>query len=350
MNLRTQMGWQNTRGKFCATIGASILVTVLSWFGSGIGTKVLGSDAALTMPLAPLRPRSDLDPRKVSLGGKLFVDPQLSSKGMLSCNSCHDLTKGGTVGRSRTVGYEGKRHLFNSPTIFNAAINYRLGWRGELTSLEKQNEKVLLDKNLMDMNWKTLILRLRENGEYRDAFTEIYGQSLHPEDVLDALATFQRSLVTTNAAFDRYLEGDETAISRQARTGFELFQTYGCASCHQGTNVGGNMFQKFGVFADILGLDELSDEGDLGRWTVTGSDDDKGVFRVPSLRNVEVTAPYFHDGRVATLKEAVEVMARSQLGTELLAEDAEAIIAFLKSLTGEYNGRRLSETPLEIDR
>lgn len=294
-------------------------------------------------PIVPLAPVADLDQNRVELGATLFADKQLSSKNMLSCVSCHDLSTGGTVRAKRTVGYNGRMHRFNAPSIFNVGRNYRLGWRGNFTSLEQQNEAVLLDRNLMAISWAELISRLRGSDRYRAAFREAYGRSIRREDVLDALATYERSLVTPDAPFDLYLRGDQTALSNEAERGYGLFKMYGCASCHQGSNVGGNVFQKFGVFLDPHGSKGVS-SGDLGRWTVTHADSDIGVFRVPSLRNVELTAPYFHDGRVASLDEAVTLMGRVQLGQEIPGNDVKDLVAFLKSLTGKFNGKPLKST------
>lgn len=335
------------------SVGAKVLLEpifillLVVVFGSAIVAGRANSQTDVSKALAPVRLPAALDGRKVALGERLFMDPILSGKNAITCNSCHDLAKGGTVGLKRTVGYQGKMHRFNAPTIFNVGNNHRLGWRGDFTSLEEQNEKVLLDENLMAVDWPTVLDRLRASQTYTGLFKSVYRRQADRENVLDALAAFQRSLVTANAPFDRYLAGDMGALSEEARRGYELFRTYGCSSCHQGSNIGGNMFQKFGIFAEPLANGETVNDGDLGRWTITGADRDIGVFRVPSLRNVEVTAPYFHDGRTDTLAEAVEIMARSQLGRELSSVDVQAIAAFLESLTGEYNGRKLSATPLE---
>jgi cytochrome c peroxidase len=294
-------------------------------------------------PLAPLRQPQLLDPSKVALGGALFADPILSGKGKLSCVTCHDLDTGGTIHVNRTVGYMGRVHRFNAPTIFNVGNNYRLGWRGEFTSLEMQNEKVLLDENIMAVTWDSLLSRLQADPSYSAAFQRIYGRNVDRSALLDTLAVFQRSLTTPNSAFDRYLQGETGAINSKELEGYSLFKDYGCASCHQGSNIGGNMFQKFGIFAPAPAANAFND-GDLGRFTLTGREVDKGVFRVPSLRNVAVTAPYFHDGRAASLNEAVSTMARSQLGRTLTADEIDALVAFLNTLTGEYNGHKLSAT------
>lgn len=294
------------------------------------------TDEAIS-PVVPPRP---LHAGKVSLGRQLFHDPILSRKGMLSCSSCHDLRTGGTVPVSRTVGYEGRVHTFNAPTIFNVGNNHRLGWRGTTTSLAKQNLKVLLDPNLMGSQWDLLLPRLNANEMYRRQFTALYGGVADADTVLDALVTFQKSLVTPDAPFDRYLKGNEGAISTQQKLGYRLFRDHGCISCHQGSNVGGNMLQIFGVFGDPESGEAMDESGVVAR--LDDNDRRPNLFRVPSLRNVALTAPYFHDGRTETLREAISIMATSQLGRTLPDSDIEAIEAFLKSLTGTYDGKALS--------
>jgi cytochrome c peroxidase len=337
------------RGDFGAGLCKVSLAFILAVAGSS--AAILISVAAPLEPgagaLAPVRIPTYLDARKVELGKQLFSDTIMSSKNALSCSSCHDLSHGGTIAMKRTVGYSGKMHRFNAPTVFNVGNNYRLGWRGDFTSLEAQNEKVLTDENLMAIDWETLLSRLRNHSRYGEQFDAIYGRPVDENGVLEVLASFQQSLVTPDAPLDKYLRGDTKAMSAMAIRGYELFQSYGCVSCHQGSNIGGNMFQKFGVFADPSLESGPTRDGDLGRWMITGADRDKGVFRVPSLRNVAVTAPYFHDGRVETLSQAVSIMARVQLGRELPDPDLMALVAFLESLTGEFEGKKLRAAPVE---
>ncbi|WP_245506197.1 cytochrome-c peroxidase [Rhizobium leguminosarum] len=320
------------------------LVLVCS-LGCGVCRDSVAADGPLLSgPLLPLPDDPVLDERKVALGEALFNDPIMSGKKGLTCSSCHDLAHGGTVRLARTIGYNGKMHRFNAPTVFNVANNYRLGWRGNFTKLEEQNNAVIIDPNLMASEWPTLLGALNASREYRDRFEEIYGHGVDEQDVLDALVTFQRSLTTPNAPFDRYLKGDKSALTQVEIKGYQLFKGYGCTSCHQGQNVGGNLFEKFGVFADPSATEfygDDKDDGDLGRFTITHVEEDKGVFRVPSLRNVELTAPYFHDGRVWSLDSAVKIMARLQLGHSIPDSDSDAIVAFLNSLTGEYKGEKL---------
>lgn len=287
--------------------------------------------------ISPLEPAPALDPQKVTLGEELFQDPILSGKNQISCSACHDLDVGGTARMPRTVGYSGRLHRYNAPTIFNVANNYRLGWRGNFTSLEKQNEAVLLDPDLMASDWPTLLEKLR-HSRYALLFQHAYDEEPSRDNVLNALVTYQKTLATPNSRFDRYLKGQEDVLTPLEVHGYELFKALGCVSCHQGSNIGGNLFQVFGIFSRPQQNSDPGYDGDLGRFTITHADADRGVFRVPSLRNVALTAPYFHDGRSATLADAVDVMAKSQLGEEIQKADIDAIVSFLNTLTGEYKG------------
>ncbi|WP_246663224.1 cytochrome c peroxidase [Rhizobium sp. WL3] len=340
--------WPNIKHLSRRTLGPAVLSVALAWPPAALSRDVALQASNAKSALSPLPPQGVLPAGKVALGARLFHDRQLSGREKLSCSACHDLETGGTVRLPRTIGYDGQIHAFNAPTIFNVGNNYRLGWRGRFTSLVVQNEAVLNDKGLMAANWPMLLARLTRDETYLAAFREIYGAPPSRDSVLDALVTFQMSLTTPNAPFDRYLKGDKSALTPVEKDGFQLFVEYGCVSCHQGVNIGGNMFQIFGVFGspDAQGLPTPSDfDRQLQK-----TDDEGSVFRVPSLRNVEVTAPYFHDGSAATLSDAIAVMGRSQLGRELSQADIANLEAFLKSLTGEYNGKRLSAIVTETGR
>jgi cytochrome c peroxidase len=226
----------------------------------------------------------------------------------------------------------------NTPTVFNVSLNGTLNWDGALQTLEKHTDSVV--PALMHIPWPELIARLRRDAAYAAAFAAAYPDGLTHNNVLDAIATFERSLLTPRSRFDRYLQGEHQALTRRELEGYELFKSYGCVSCHQGINIGGNMFQRFGVFEAIPS--SRLPVTDLGRFLVTGVERDRHVFRVPSLRNVAVTAPYFHDGRAPTLETAVETMARAQLGRTLTARDVSRIVDFLGTLTGEYKGQPLA--------
>jgi cytochrome c peroxidase len=203
---------------------------------------------------------------------------------------------------------------------------------------------VLLNPAVMRTTWLELLAKLRSDPDYAASFKAGYPDGLTPASVLDALATYERSLITPNARFDQYLRGDRQALSAEEQRGYQLFTSYGCVACHNGLNVGGNLFQKFGIFPDMVGLARPDAEADPGRFRVTGVVRDRGVFRVPSLRNVALTAPYFHDGRAPTLEDAVDTMARVQLGRTLTREEIDLIVQFLHTLTGDYQGQSLADT------
>jgi cytochrome c peroxidase len=292
-------------------------------------------------PITPVVVVDDLDPAKVELGRKLFEDPRVSGGNTVSCASCHDLDRSGDDQNRRSLSSDGRLLDFNAPTIFNAALNFRLNWRGNFRTLEAQNESVLLGPRLMNIGWDELLKRLRADRDYQSAFSATYAGGAQRSSVLDALATFQRSLLTPDAPFDDYLRGAPDAITTDQQRGYQLFKSYGCIACHQGRNLGGNLLQKFGIFADPFSGRAMT-EADLGRYSITHLESDRQVFRVPSLRNVAVTAPYFHDGHVSSLIEAVDTMARSQLGRELPKQDLDLIVGFLSTLTGKYQGRSLA--------
>lgn len=300
----------------------------------------LPDEAILPLPLT-----MKLDPERVALGEKLFNDPRLAHNNVLACASCHQLQQGGADGLPRSVTNNGEPDVTNAPSIFNRAFNFRQTWRGAFRTLEEQAEADLKNPNHAATSWDELLPKLEADAAYAVTFVRLYG-GLRKEYVLDAIATYERSLITPNAPFDRYLRGDPKAISFEQKRGYALFKSYGCISCHQGINVGGNLFQKFGLFEDYFKLrGGPVTPADLGRITVTRDERDRHVFRVPSLRNVAITAPYFHDGSVERLDQAVGIMARVQLGRTPPESDVQAIISFLASLTGEYLGRSLAMQP-----
>ena len=295
--------------------------------------------ASRAEPITPIPPPASPDPAKLRLGERLFHDPRLSRDGARACSSCHDLERGGADGLARSAGADGRPLDYNTPTVLNAALSFRLNWRGNFRTLEELTEAVLLSPRLMGTSWAEVIGRLRADPGYRAAFARTYGGDPAPPQVLDALGAFQRSLLTPDAPFDRFLRGERGALAPEQERGYGLFRAFGCIACHQGVNVGGNLFQRFGVFGER----PAATPADLGRFTLTGEERDRQVFRVPSLRNVALTAPYFHDGSMPTLPGAVRAMARSQLGRTLSEEETDRIVQFLHSLTGERGGRPLAE-------
>jgi cytochrome c peroxidase len=298
-------------------------------------------------PITPIPLALALDPQRVALGEQLFHEVRLSSDNTRACATCHPLQRGGMDGRPRAITAKGTLHPRNTPTIFNVGLNTALNWDGLATTLEAHAELVLLHPSLMHTTWPELLVKLQADADYVTRFNAAYAGGLTPANVLDALASFERSLLTPNARFDRYLRGELQALTAPEQQGYRLFKSYGCVACHQGMNIGGNMYQKFGIFAARGGMGSPATLVDLGRYFVTKVPRDREVFRVPSLRNVAVTAPYFHDGRAPTLEAAVETMARVQLGRTITPEEIGLIVQFLHTLTGEHQGRPVATSVQE---
>jgi cytochrome c peroxidase len=293
-------------------------------------------------PISPIPISTSADPERIDLGRRLFSDERLSRNKTFSCVSCHPLNGAGIDGRARAIGADGKSLLRNTPTIFNLRFNLYLNWDGAHETLRRHTEAVLKNPALMDNKIEELVTKLNEIPIYYSDFRKVYPQGLNKDSLIDAIVTYEESLTTPNSRFDRYLKGDQSAITADELHGYQLFKSNGCIACHQGVNVGGNLLQRFGVFAEPQSLGTEGDGTDMGRFRVSKDPKDKGVFRVPSLRNVAVTGPYFHDGRTKTLEEAIWVMARAQLGRVLTGEDIRSIAAFLGTLTGEFEGKSLS--------
>lgn len=291
-------------------------------------------------PLLPLPPVPDLPADKVALGKRLFFDPRLSRNDRISCATCHQLDSGGSDRLPVSVGIDGRKGGVNAPTVFNSSLNFVQFWDGRAASLEEQAAGPVHNPLEMASNWAEVIPKLSRDESYRQDFGRVYKQGMTGETIVDAIAAYERTLLTPNSRFDRFLQGDKAALDPLEQAGYRRFIDYGCASCHQGAGVGGNMFQRFGVMDSYL-KDSAGRQADLGRFNVSGLDKDKNVFKVPSLRNVEVTPPYFHDGSAQSLEEAVIIMGRYQLGREFSSEDVKALTAFLKTLTGEWEGKRL---------
>jgi cytochrome c peroxidase len=289
--------------------------------------------ALLDEPIRPLPDQTSGDPTRVALGKRLFFDPRFSRDNKVSCASCHDFAKGGADGRAHSPGVDGHASPLNSPSVFNTGFNFRQLWNGKAESLQDQLDMVITNPNVFDSSWDNILSKLGKDEVLVREFRSAYPDGLTRRNLIDALVVFERSLVTPSR-FDAYLRGNVDAISAEEKQGYARFKSYGCVACHQGVNVGGNMFQVFGVVRPYLGKHGSGQEIDLGRYLVTRRESDKYVFKVPSLRNVALTAPYFHDGSVRTLEEAVDVMIKYQLGRTAPQEDRALIVKFLHSLTG----------------
>jgi cytochrome c peroxidase len=265
-----------------------------------------------------------VNPLKAALGERLFGDPRLSRGNTRKCSSCHDLGTNGASKKAHDTAPDGSPLSVNTPSVFNSTLCFRLGWEGEFRTLEAQAAASLQNPRIMDSRIDEVIGKLSRDSDLVHQFEVAYGHGPDPASVLDAIATFERSLVTPASRFDRWLAGDSSALSDQQIDGYRLFKSLGCVSCHQGVNVGGNMLQRHGVFHALARAEPE-------------------LLRVPSLRNVATTAPYFHDGSAATLDEAVRKMARAQLNLTLTGQQVDEIVAYLQSLTGTYRGRPVGE-------
>jgi cytochrome c peroxidase len=287
-------------------------------------------------PIQPIPLKIALDRNKVALGEKLFHDPRLSSDNRISCLSCHNFSRGGADNKAFSIGVNRKVGHINAPTVYNSAFNARLNWNGKFATLEDFTTAVMQNPKAMGIQWQVLMPKLQQVPEYVQAFNQNYPDGFTAKNVIDAIATYLRSLYTPNSRFDLYLRGNKSAITATEKEGYRLFKAYGCVSCHQGMNVGGNLFQKFGIMGDYFRARGKITKADLGRYNVTQDEADMFVFRVPSLRNVALTAPYFHDGSAKTLEQAINIMANYQLGRSLSAKDTQLIVQFLGTLTGEH--------------
>jgi len=282
-----------------------------------------------SQPITLIPQTIKVDKQKVELGKNLFFDTILSADNTISCASCHDLNNGGDDGLKFSFGIDGQEGDINSPTVFNAVYNFRQFWNGSAKDLAQQAEGPIQNPVEMGNNFKSLINTLKKTP-YKNMFSKIYSDGVTKENIVDAIAEFEKTLITPNAPFDKYLRGDDSAISQEQKDGYELFKSKGCIACHHGINVGGNLYNKFGVMKDVK-------SERLGRYEITKKESDKYYFKVPSLRNIEKTAPYLHDGRYDNLEDVVAFMALYQLGRTISKEEIQKITSFLYSLTGEIS-------------
>jgi cytochrome c peroxidase len=278
-----------------------------------------------------------LSPEKIELGRKLFFDPRLSLDGTVSCSTCHLPQFYGTDALQKSIGVAQRPNHRNAPTVLNAALYpIQVHWIGDRESIEAQAQGSLTGKNSMgNPDTETVIKKLNHLG-YANAFKKAFPKEekpITPKNWGVAIGAFERTL-TTPSPFDRYLEGDENALDAKAKAGLKVFMETGCIACHNGVGLGGGSFQKFGVFGEYW-HETKSQEIDQGRFAFTGKENDRYVFKVPSLRNVAMTPPYFHDGSVEELEKAIRIMAKLQLNKELDQQTIASIIAFLNSLTGK---------------
>lgn len=332
------MGVENNKGQHLVG-GAFIrkflgIAAVLSAF---LAAPVFSGVDRGSEPLKPLYAIKDLDPRKVALGDRLFHDPRLSSDNTISCASCHILASSGADDLPTAVGVDGAKGPIKTPTVYNSAFNFVQFWDGRADTLEEQVEGPVHNPLEMASNWKQVTAKLRKDPKMVKAFQEVYESGITPDNIADAIATFERSLVTVNAPFDRWLLGDDQALGETELEGYKLFKSYGCSSCHQGRSVGGNLFGFMGALGNYFAeRDRKITTADLGRFNVTGKEEDKHFFKVPSLRLAARQKYYFHDSSTDSLEEAIRIMGHYQLGRIIPDKDVAFIAAFLKSLVGVH--------------
>nr|WP_315972989.1 cytochrome-c peroxidase [Shewanella sp. NFH-SH190041] len=292
-------------------------------------------------PISIIPPAKITEPDKVELGKMLYFDPRLSKSGFISCNSCHNLSLGGVDAIPTSIGDQWQQGPINAPTVLNA--NYMLAqfWDGRAKDLQEQAGGPIANPKEMGYSHELAVETIASMPAYRAKFNAVYGNNKITIDRLtDAIAAFEKTLVTPNSPFDHYLQGNQQAISPEAKAGYALFKNSGCIACHQGPAVGGTMYMKMGLFKPFH-----TNNPAQGRKDVTGNNADKFVFKVPTLRNIELTYPYFHDGSVWTLEQAVNTMADIQLNRHFTTKQTQELVAFLRSLTGEQPNITLPVLP-----
>lgn len=290
----------------------------------------------------PIRTTFDVDMAKVELGNKLYHDTRLSGDNSVSCASCHGLETGGVDRLVTSVGVGGAIGPINAPTVFNSVFNTHQFWDGRAHDLQAQAGGPPLNPlEMASDSWDQIIDKLAVDDEMNTAFAAIYAEGITEHSITDAIAEFEKTLVTPNSRFDQFLRGHHDALTEDEQEGYALFKQYKCSTCHVGEAMGGQSFEVMGLKKDYFADRGNVTDVDNGRFNATGDDNDMHRFKVPTLRNVALTAPYFHDGSVETLAEAVDKMAYYQVGVQLSEAEIGKITAYLETLNGEYNGQIL---------
>ena len=300
--------------------------------------------AANDEPISPIKPPANINLGQAELGKKLYFDPRLSKSGFISCNSCHNLSMGGTDNIPTSIGDKWQQGPINSPTVLNSSLNLAQFWDGRAADLKEQAGGPIANPGEMAFTHTLAIDVLQSIPGYVREFKQVFGKDkIDIDQVTTAIAEFEKTLVTPNSRFDQWLLGKKDALTKTELEGYKLFKDSGCVACHNGEAVGGNSFQKMGLVEPYKG--NMPD----GRAAVTGNDADRFNFKVPTLRNVVMTYPYFHDGAANTLTEAVDVMGRLQLGKKFTKDENAKIVAFLKTLTGDQPNFQLPILPPSSD-
>ena len=306
------------------------LLTIAIAAGLGLSMQT-HADRLATELIKPIESATITEPEKVELGKKLWFDPRLSMSGFISCNSCHNLSTGGSDNLPTSIGHNWQEGPINSPTVLNSSLNVAQFWDGRAANLQEQAGGPIANPMEMASTHVLAVDVINSIPQYREEFAKVYGSAeVTIDNITDAIAVFEETLVTPNSRFDQWLKGDDKAITEQELAGYNTFKSIGCVACHNGPAAGGTSFQRMGVVEPYQTTNPAE-----GRAAVTGKDADRFTFKVPTLRNVELTYPYFHDGAYWTLEEATDVMARLQLGRQLEDEEISNVVAFLKTLTGD---------------
>ncbi|HAY27980.1 MAG TPA: cytochrome-c peroxidase [Candidatus Accumulibacter phosphatis] len=316
-----------------------ILVACLAMVGSSVAWS------ATNEPIQPIRAVKVTNPALVELGKKLYFDPRLSKSGFISCNSCHNLSMGGSDNLKTSIGHNWQKGPINSPTVLNSSLNVAQFWDGRAKDLKAQAAGPIANPGEMAFTHELAVSLLQSIPGYTAEFKKVFGSDKVDLDrITQAIAAFEETLATPNSRFDQWLKGNKKALTKTELEGYQLFKDSGCVACHNGPAVGGNSFQKMGVVEPYKASSPAE-----GRVAVTGKDADRFNFKVPTLRNVELTYPYFHDGAADTLSEAVDTMGRVQLGKKFTPEENAKIVAFLKTLTGDQPSFRMPLLPPSAD-
>lgn len=295
-------------------------------------------------PISPIPLQTTVGSGKATLGETLFFDTRLSKNDDLACATCHQLDAGGDDNVATGISMSTDQHVINTPSIFNAQYNFRQNWAGSIKTLEEQVDAVVTSNHKFDNNWPDVIMALLKDDKLSKDFYDVYPDGITKENVIDAIVAFEKTLNTPNSRFDQYLRNENEDLTTDEINGYMTFKELGCISCHQGVNVGGNLYQKFGVFYNYIAERGDIKKSDYGRVNITKRQMDAFVFKVPSLRNIAVTAPYLHDGSAETIEEAISIMGKTQLGRTLTAEEIYLVKSFLNTLTGEYKNIPLDGT------
>lgn len=314
---------------------------VLAWVKASRAAHYATGAAAPAManePVQPLTPPQGIDTAKAALGRALFHDVRLSGDNSLSCASCHALDKGGTDRAKTSTGIRGQMGPINSPTVYNAVFAVRQFWDGRAADLFEQASGPVHNPLEMGSNWGEVLPKLEGDAALMQQFLASY-PALTGDNIADAIATFEATLVTTNARFDQYLMGKADAISAEERSGYELFKANACATCHVGKAMGGQSFEYMGHRRDYFADRGNVGEPDMGRFNATKQAADRYKFKVPTLRNIAQTAPYFHDASAPDLAAAVRTMSKYNGAREFTPAEVAKLVAFLQTLTGEFDGK-----------